>query len=84
MQVIPPLKVLEQIYACRGCGAFLLTGGHIINVRSVVCPASLLGRLSRSRTMHREEWVAANEYTLPFGHHGTVRDLLCRIDPVKL
>ncbi|CAM9222292.1 unnamed protein product, partial [Hapterophycus canaliculatus] len=30
VQVTPPLKNLERVYACRGCGAFLLTGGHII------------------------------------------------------
>ena len=33
MQVIPPLKTLERIYACRSCGAFLFTGGHVIKVR---------------------------------------------------
>ncbi|CAM9784485.1 unnamed protein product, partial [Discosporangium mesarthrocarpum] len=32
VQVIPPLRALERIYACQRCGAFLLTGGHIIKV----------------------------------------------------
>lgn len=32
IQVIPPLKSLERIYACRSCGCFLFTGGHVIKV----------------------------------------------------
>lgn len=41
VQVIPPLKNLERVYACKGCGAFLLTGGHIIKVPRISQRAEL-------------------------------------------
>ncbi|CAM9197072.1 unnamed protein product [Ectocarpus sp. 12 AP-2014] len=63
VQVIPPLKSLERVYACRGCGAFLLTGGHIIKP-NIDLP-SLQAVLARSSPRNQADQYAPNAGASP-------------------